>query len=63
MLRIFNLADGARALRTVCDTDGNVILTATAVRSGNTITVKLNGESSSVKIEQIGTDCKISVIQ
>ena len=62
-LRIYNLADGVEALLTVCDTDGNVILTVSAVRNGNIITVKLNGESSSVKIEQIGTDCKISLIQ
>ncbi len=62
-LRIYNLADGAKASRTICDTDGNVVLKATATRNGATITVKLNGDSSSVKFEQIGTDCKISVIQ
>lgn len=62
-LRIYNLADGAKALRTIYDTNGNIILTATATRNGDKITVKLNGDSSSVKFEQIGTDCKISVVQ
>ena len=61
-LRLYQFADGAEAERTVCDTQGNVILTAKAVRQGNTITVKLTGRKENVTLEQFGTDCRILVV-
>ena len=60
-LRIYQLADGARAERTVCDTEGNVILTAAACRDGDTITVTLTGRKENVTVAQFGTDCRIVV--
>lgn len=60
-LRIYYLTDGCDASRTVCDTDGNVLLTASATRNGDVITVKLSNRLSSVSIEQIGTDCKLNI--
>ena len=60
-LRICCLAEGASARRTVCDIHGNIILTASAERTGNVITVRLTGKSDSVCVEQIGTDCKVLV--
>lgn len=58
-LRIYQLADGAKAVRTICDTQGNVILTAAAERSGDTITVTLTGKTDRVTMEQVGTDCRL----
>ena len=60
-LRLYHLADGAEAERTVCNTEGNVILTARAIRNGDTITVKLTGRKENVTVEQFGTDCQIVV--
>lgn len=60
-LRVYQLADGAEALRTVCDQDGRQVLTAKAVRNGNTITVTLSGAFEGVKVEQVGTDCQLVV--
>ena len=60
-LRIYCLAEGATARRTVCDIHGNIILTASAERTGDVITVRLAGKSDSVCVEQIGTDCKVLV--
>lgn len=60
-LRVYQLADGAEALRTVCDQDGRQVLTAKAVRNGNTITVTLSGAFEGVKVEQVGTDCQLTV--
>ena len=60
-LRIYHLADGACARRDICDVHGKVVLTAAAERSGNTITVTMNGDASAVKIEQVGTDCEVIV--
>jgi alpha-D-xyloside xylohydrolase len=60
-LRLYQFADGAEAERVVCDTEGNVILTAKAVRNGDTITVKLTGRKENVTLEQFGTDCRIVV--
>lgn len=58
-LRIYQLADGASAARTVCDTQGKVILTVKAQRSGDTITVMLSGKTDSVTVEQVGTSCRL----
>jgi alpha-D-xyloside xylohydrolase len=58
-LRIYQLADGKTACRTVCDTAGNTILTAAATRQGDIITVRLAGKKESVTIQQIGTDCRL----
>ncbi len=60
-LRIYCLAEGASARRTVCDIHGNIILTASAERTGDVITVRLTGKSDSVCVKQIGTDCKVLV--
>ena len=60
-LRIYCLAEGATARRMVCDIHGNIILTASAERTGDVITVRLAGKSDSVCVEQIGTDCKVLV--
>ena len=60
-LRIYQLADGAKAERTVCDARGNVILTATAARSGDTITVALDGRKEGVTVEQAGTSCRLVI--
>ena len=60
-LRIYCLAEGATARRTVCDIHGNIILTASAERTGDVIMVRLAGKSDSVCVEQIGTDCKVLV--
>ena len=60
-LRLYQFADGAVAERTVCDTEGNVILTARASRQGDTITVTLTGRKEKVSLEQIGTDCRLVV--
>ncbi len=60
-LRIYCLAEGATAQRMVCDIHGNIILTASAERTGDVITVRLAGKSDSVCVEQIGTDCKVLV--
>ena len=60
-LRLYQFADGAAAERTVCDTEGNVILTAKASRQGDTITVTLTGRKDQVSVEQIGTDCRLIV--
>ncbi len=60
-LRVYQLADGTEALRTVCDQDGRQVLSAKAVRNGNTITVTLSGAFQGVKVEQVGTDCQLTV--
>ena len=60
-LRIYQLADGATAQRAVCDTAGKVILTTTATRLGDTITVCLEGQKDTVSVEQIGTDCRLVI--
>ena len=60
-LRLYHLADGATARRTVCDTEGNVILTADASRHGDIITLKLTGRTENVTVEQFGTDCRIVI--
>ncbi|MBQ2709203.1 MAG: alpha-xylosidase, partial [Clostridia bacterium] len=60
-LRIYRLADGAEASRSVCNTRGEIVLTAHAKRRGDTITVTLDGAAESVKIEQIGTECEVIV--
>ena len=60
-LRLYQFADGAVAERNVCDTEGNVILTAKASRQGDTITVTLTGRKDQVSVEQIGTDCRLIV--
>ena len=60
-LCIFNLADGADAKRRVCSKDGETALLVSAKRDGKTIYVSLAGETESVKISQIGTDCEIVI--
>ena len=60
-LRLYQLADGATADRTVCDTEGNVILTAHASRSGDTISLSLTGRKENITVQQIGTDCRLIV--
>ena len=60
-LRIYNLAEGASAVRNVCDVHGSVVLTAKAERSGDTITVTLTGSASNVTIQQIGTNCEVII--
>ena len=60
-LNIYQLADGATAQRTICDAAGNILLTATAKRQGDTITVRLNGKKDTVTVQQIGTDCRLVV--
>ena len=60
-LRIYRLADGAEASRSVCNMRGEVVLTAHAKRCGDFITVTLKGAAGSVKIEQIGTECEVIV--
>ena len=60
-LRLYQFADGACAQRTVCDTEGNAVLTASAQRTGDTITVTLTGRTGGVKVEQIGTDCRLVI--
>ncbi len=60
-LRIYRLADGARASRTVFDASGAELLTAEAVRSGGRIAVTLRGASGDVRVEQAGTSCELTV--
>ncbi len=60
-LRLYQMADGAESGRIVCDSKGNEVLTASAVRSGDVITVVLKGRTQDVRIEQIGTDCRLLV--
>ena len=60
-LCIFNLADGAEATRRICNSDGENALLVFAKRSGKTIYISLAGETESVKISQIGTDCNIVI--
>ena len=60
-LRLYQLADGVTAQRTVCDTAGKVILTAAATRRGDTITVRLAGKKDTVAVEQVGTDCHLVI--
>jgi alpha-D-xyloside xylohydrolase len=60
-LRLYRLADGAEASRSVCNTRGEVVLTAHAKRRGDFITVTLKGAAESVKVEQIGTACEVIV--
>lgn len=60
-LRLYNLADGVEATRTVCDAQGKTVLTAAARRTGDTITVTLTGQADAVTVEQIGTDCQLLI--
>ncbi|MBQ1955148.1 MAG: alpha-xylosidase [Clostridia bacterium] len=60
-LCIFNLADGAEAARRICNSDGENALLVFAKRLGKTINISLAGETESVKISQIGTDCNIVI--
>ena len=60
-LTVYNLADGASASCRVCSTDGATRLTATALRSGDTITVTVRGEASNLTVNQIGTGCRLQI--
>ena len=62
-LRIYQLGDNKTADCRVCDSKGQTVLTAHAKRSGDTITVKLSGKADSVRIEQIGTDCRLEIVK
>lgn len=62
-LRIYQLGDNKTADCRVCDSKGQTVLTAHAKRSGDTITVKLSGKTGSVKVEQIGTDCRLEIVR
>lgn len=60
-LRLYQLADGAEASRTVCDANGREALTAVAHRTGDAIAVTLTGKADTVRVEQVGTDCALAV--
>lgn len=56
-LRIYNLFEGEEAECNICDIHGKIILHAKASRKDNVITVELKGNTSTVQVEQIGTNC------
>ncbi|MBQ3504119.1 MAG: alpha-xylosidase [Oscillospiraceae bacterium] len=58
-LTIYHLADGAQSTCRVCGTDGQSVLEANAARTGDTITVTLQGNAENVTVRQVGTNCKI----
>lgn len=60
-LTVYNLADGAQADCRVCGTDGKTALEATALRTGDTITLTVRGKSANLTVNQIGTDCHLIV--
>lgn len=60
-LRLYQLADGAEASRTICDANGREALTAVVRRTGNAIAVTLTGKADTVRVEQVGTDCVLTV--
>ena len=60
-LRLYHLADGAQARCTVCDSDGQPVLTAQASRVGDAITVTLTGRADTVIVQQVGTGCALTV--
>lgn len=57
-LRLYQLADGAQADCTLCDIRGNTVAAVTARRTGQVITVNMDGLPP-VPVEQFGTDCQV----
>ncbi len=62
-LGLYALADGCRAEREICDMSGAPVLSVTAQRTGDEITVTVRGDAEGLKIEQFGTDCRITIKQ
>lgn len=60
-LRLYQMKDGAAAERSICSVQGEEVLRVSAVRDGGEITVTLSAKPKDVRIEQIGTDCAVSV--
>ena len=53
-LRVYAMTDGGSANRVVCDKDGNRLLSASASRSGNKITVELSGKYEKASVVLMG---------
>lgn len=60
-LKLYQLTDGAQVSRTVCDAQGQPVLTARASRVGDAITVTLTGKADTVTVQQVGTGCALTV--
>ena len=60
-LKVYNIQDGSRIIRSVCGADGIEILKATAVREGNDIKMTLSGKADKVRVEQVGSSCEIQI--
>ena len=60
-VRIVALTDGAEARREIVDMNGEPALTVTAVRAGGEIAVTVRGRAEGLRVEQAGTDCRITV--
>ncbi len=61
-LTVYNLADGAKASCRVCGTDGKTKLEASAVRTGDTVTVTVQGAAKNLTVNQKGTDCRLEIM-
>ena len=62
-LTVYQLAEGDSAECQVCGTDGEVRMTAKALRQGNTITVRLSGSCETVQVRQMGTNCRVEIVK
>ncbi len=60
-VRLYAMADGGQAERVVCDTAGAPVLRLSAARTGDEITVTVRGKAPGLRLEQIGTDCRLTV--
>ena len=60
-LRLYHIADGAEVRRSICSSTGETVLTVTAKRCADTIHVTLDGAHNGVTLEQIGTDCTVTL--
>ena len=58
---LYALADGASATRRVCDMTGKPVLDITAHRTGDEIAVTVRGAADDLRVEQVGTDCRLRV--
>ena len=60
-LKIFQLAEGRTAACEVYNTEGELELTAEAVRTGDEITVSVRGKAQELSVQQVGTGCSLIV--
>ncbi len=62
-IKLYQFKDGAKASRTICNAEGEAVVTITAERAGNTITINIDGEIDGATFEQVGTDCEVVIAE